>query len=386
MNQLKLILMPCFFILFNSISIAQPTPDHDFSKWLTAAMQKESVPAVSIVVVKNYHILWAKGYGVTDKQKQQLVSINTLFQAGSISKPVTAMAALKAVQDKLIFLDKNINLYLTTWKLPENRFTKVHKVTLRMLLNHSGGINVHGFIGYINTGKLPSLVEILNGIKPANSAPVQVIEKPGTRFIYSGGGYTIIQQLLIDTYHQSFATLMSKIIFQPLGMSHSTFEQPLPKNLMAYSAMPYRPNGQIVKEGPHIYIEQAAAGLWTTPSDLAQFMISLQRSLAHKTNQILNAHYAVLMIAPTITDHMGLGLETGMDKYGKPNKNGAYFIHHGENEGYQSILIGHIKNGNGLVIMTNVSPDETLAPNQKKYGWSFIDSIVKRIADMEQWE
>lgn len=379
------ILLLLFTIIFPSSCYAQ-LPKKELTQLIEKNMKIYHIPGVSIAVIKNYQLEWIAGFGMADKIHQQPVTPTTKFQAGSISKPVTAMAALRAVQDKKILLRENINRYLKSWKLPENKWTATQPVTLRELLNHSAGITVHGFIGYAENQKIPSLIEVLNGVSPANSPPVRVSAIPGEKFNYSGGGYIIIQQALVDVYHQSFTKLMQTLVLQPLKMSHSTFQQPLPLEQLKGIAMPYRPDGTVVTGGPHTYVEQAAAGLWTTPADLAKFVISIQQSLAGN-QQVLNLQEAELMITPSINKNMGLGFEIGVNQYGKSTENGHYFMHMGENEGYRSILIANTKNGDGLVIMTNMSPDSDLVLQHKiTDDWSFFFKIISQIANSEKWK
>lgn len=347
-------------------------------------MKLYHIPGVSIAVIKNYQLIWAKGFGVADDETQKPVTEKTLFQAGSISKPVTAIAVLKSVQTGKILLDAPVNQYLTSWKIPNNQFITTQQVTIRRLLDHSAAISVHGFKGYEKNEKLPTLIEVLNGSKPANSDPIRVISVPGEKFNYSGGGYTIIQQILIDIYHQTFSSVMDSLVLYPLNMSNSTFQQPLPNFKFKDIAMPYRQNGKMVRGGPHTYIELAAAGLWTTPSDLAKLVISLQKSLKGDNNQILNPQEAKLMMTPSINKHMGLGFEVGMNYLGKPIDNGDFFMHMGENEGYRNMLIGSIKNGGGVVIMTNMSEDTRLIPRQKAIeSWTFFDKVIHKITAIE---
>lgn len=372
--------------LFNTAVFADGTPSKAFNRWLLREMQQNQVPGVSIAVVRDYKIEWAMGYGYANVKTEDPVTEQTIFQAGSISKPVTAMAVLKAVQDHKLNLDDDVNQFLTSWKIPESKFTEDYKVTVAELLSHSAGINIPGFFGYASTDKIPTLLEILEGTAPAQSPPIRVIASPGARYEYSGGGYTILQQIMVDTYKKPFDSLMDEMILQPLGMTRSTFKQPLPSDLADQIALAYRPGYESVEGGPHIYPEQAAAGLWTTPFDLAKFMISLQAAVRGQSNQILNPIYARDMITKQI-DHMGLGFMVNMNKYGQPSPRGRYFMHGGQNEGYKNLMVGSINGGYGMIIMTNMTPDSKLVANGKAQdSWKFIQSVEQRVADMEGWK
>ncbi len=361
-------------------------PDKSFVTWLEKGMQENHIPGVSIVVVQNYQIKWAQGFGMADIKNHKPITPHVLFQAASISKPVTAMAALRAVEEGKLSLDQNINTALTSWKIPDNAFTKNKKITLRGLLSHSAGINVPGFVGYASEEKIPTLVEVLNGLPPANSEAIRVTYPIGKKFEYSGGGYTMVQQTLIDRYHKSFPEVMNQLVLNPLQMTSSTFQQPLPAKF-THIALPYRPDGKLLLGGPHTYTALAAAGLWTTPTDLAKYVISIQKSLQGKKGQVLSQSYAELLAVNTQSrapnTNMALGLVVNLDKEGKPVKHGTYFSHLGQNEGYRNLLIANAKNGNSIIIMTNMSPPEGAPPDQ---GWKFISAIEMKLAKINQWK
>ncbi len=323
------------------------------------------VPGVSIAVIHEGKIEWARGFGVT-RIGGPPVTPDTLFQAASISKPVAAMAVLRLVESGKLNLDTDVNQYLKTWKVPENSFTAHSKVTLRELLTHTAGLTVHGFAGYASGAPVPTLVGILNGEKPANSAPIRVDTEPGTIWRYSGGGYVVAQQLLQDVTGEPFPKLMHDTVLAPIGMTKSTYEQPLPGSRMDEVAIPYRADGQPVPGGPHVYPEMAPAGLWTTPSDLARYAIEVQRSLAGKANHVLSAAMVRRMLTPGM-NHQGLGPGTG---------GGAahpFFTHGGANEGYRCNLTAY-DDGDGVVIMTNGDNGGELASEIQRtvaheYGW-----------------
>ena len=323
------------------------------------------VPGVSIAVIHDGKIEWARGFGVT-RVGGPPVTPDTLFQAASISKPVAAMAVLRLVEAGKIGLDTDVNQYLKTWKMPENSFTAKTKVTVRELLTHTAGLTVHGFAGYAVGAPVPTLVEVLNGEKPANSAPIRVDTQPGTIWRYSGGGYVVAQELVQDVTGEPFPKLMHDTVLAPIGMTKSTYEQPLPKSRMDEVATPYRGDGQPVPGGPHVYPEMAPAGLWTTPSDLARYAIEVQKSLAGKANHVLSAAMVRQMLTPGL-NHQGLGPATG------GSAAHPYFTHGGANEGYRCNLVAY-NDGDGVVIMTNGDNGGQLASEIQRtvaheYGW-----------------
>jgi CubicO group peptidase (beta-lactamase class C family) len=323
------------------------------------------VPGVSIAVIHDGKIEWARGFGVT-RIGGAPVTADTLFQAASISKPVAAMGLLRLVQSGKVSLDADVNQYLKAWKIPANAFTEHAKITLRELLTHTAGMTVHGFAGYASDAPVPTLVQVLNGEKPANSAPIRVDTAPGTIWRYSGGGYVVAQQLLQDVTGEPFPKVMHDTVLAPIGMTKSTYEQPLPKNRLGEVALPYRGDGQPVPGGPHIYPEMAPAGLWTTPSDLARYAIEVQKSLAGTSNRVLSAAMVRQMLTPGL-DHQGLGPGVG----GSAKR--PYFTHGGANEGYRCNLVAY-EDGDGAVIMTNGDnggplAGEILRSIAREYGW-----------------
>lgn len=365
-------------------AFATGSPNERFNQWLTRTMKDYQVPAVSIVVIRDYKIDWVGTFGVKNISTEEPITDTTLFQAGSISKPLTAMAVLLAAQDEELDLDDNVNDLLITWKLPDNQFTKKEDVTVKALLNHTSGINVPGFLGYAQDAKIPTLLQVLDGIPPANSPPIRVQAIPGKHYAYSGGGYVILQLLLQNHFNKSFNQLMNDLVLGPLSMSNSTFDQPLPSRLSNTIANPYYPGYVSVKGGPHIYIEQAAAGLWTTPFDLAKFIISIQESLRGNPYQLLKPKFAKMMVTP-VKGNMGLGVMANVDKYGQPTENGRYFMHLGQNEGYRSLFIAHVSKGYGAIIMTNMAPEAKLVMSGKVEEDGFLNNVLEMIADMEQW-
>ena len=333
---------------------------------LEERMKHWKVPGLSVAVVKDFKVHWARSYGVKDIDTKEPVTTETLFQAGSISKPVAAMVALKRVQDGKIALDENINNKLTTWKLPENEFTTKKKVTLANLLSHTGGLTVHGFPGYAAGEKIPTLPQVLDGTAPANTAAVRVDMEPGTRFRYSGGGTTIAQLAIMDIEKKPFPELAQETVLGPLKMTNSTYSQPLPDDWRKKAASGHRNDGALVPGKIHVYPEMAAAGLWTTPTDLAKFGIEVQLSYAGKSNKVLPKELIDKMVTPFM-EEVGLGFF--IDKRG----NSVYFGHDGADEGFRAMLLMHREKGYGAVIMVNSDNGQIMAEVMRgiayAYGW-----------------
>ncbi len=339
---------------------------------LAERMQFYKVPGVSVAVINEGRVEWARGFGVKEAGKSDPVTPETLFQAGSISKPVAALAALRLVQDGRLSLDEDVNAKLVSWKVPENEFTREQKVTLRRLLSHTAGLTVHGFPGYAADVPVPTVVQVLDGTSPAspanpaNTAAVRVDTVPGTLWRYSGGGYTVMQQLLVDVTQKLFPDLLQQTVFEPLGLRHSTYEQPLPTSFAVLAATAHN-NGQPIPGRWHIYPEMAAAGLWTTPADLAQIAIEIQRTLAGHSNKILTPATARQMVTVQMEDY---GLGPGVEGTGAS----ARFSHGGVDEGFEAFWIAYESTGQGAVVMTNGAG-----------GTALVMEVIRAVAREYKW-
>lgn len=341
-------------------------------------MKHFCVPGLSIAVINNGEIEWARGYGVLETGKNQAVSPDTLFQSASISKPVSAMMALKFVEQSRLNLDQDVNEILSSWKIPENEFTDTKKVTLRGILSHTAGMTVHGFQGYDFDGKVPSLMQILDGVPPANSDPVRVDVVPGSMFRYSGGGYTVLQQILEDVSHKTFDELLRTEILDPLNMPDSTFEQPLPAHLRNKAATGHVDSGIPIQGKWHVYPEKAAAGLWSTPTELANFAIEIMNSCENLSNKMLSKNMADNMLAMVQGDY-GLGLVIK-----QMENNIIRFGHSGGNVGFRCYFAAYTGNRKGAVVMTNSDNGSFLAMEimrslSRIYGWFDFQPLEKQI-------
>jgi CubicO group peptidase (beta-lactamase class C family) len=318
-------------------------------------LEQLNVPGVSVAVIKDFSILWSKGYGTADVVAGTAVDTETLFQAASISKPVNAMAILKAAEDGHFSIDQDINSVITGWQIPESQFTQNEFVSARMLASHTSGLgDGFGFPGYDPSEPLPTLQQIFDGEEPSNVGVVRVVRPPMTAYHYSGGGVTILQQALIDTYNQPYAELMQELVLNPVGMTQSTFEQPLPAELDRNAARAHSFRGEASGPKWHVYPEQAAAGLWTTSTDLAKFAIEVQLSAQNRSNAVLNQESTKEMLSPVGVGPFAVGFS--ITKRGE----GWYFDHGGSNFGFQAQLTAHLSKGYGYAIMTNSPPGRRL--------------------------
>jgi CubicO group peptidase (beta-lactamase class C family) len=346
-------------------------PVREWFKWnektLVDRMEHYNVPGVSIAIINSNQIEWAKGYGILEVGSNKSVTPDTLFQAASIGKSITAIAAMHFVEEGLLNLDENVNNKLISWKVPENSFTVKDKVTLRRLLSHSAGMTVSGFRGYAEGEKIPTLLQILDGKLPANNEPIRVDRIPGKSFRYSGGGFQVVQQLLEDIENEPFSVIMQKIVLEPTGMTSSAYELILPENRKEAAAVAHNVNGQPAEGKWHnLACFGAGGGLWTTPTDLARLGIEISKAYQERPNDILSHRSAELMLTPQ-SDAGKLGRQVkrylpgfcSQVKYGLGfvlcgQGQDLLFLHPGHNlPGYRSLLAIMPVKGQGISIMIN---------------------------------
>jgi CubicO group peptidase (beta-lactamase class C family) len=331
---------------------------------LSDRMAYYHTPGLSIAVVNDGHIEWARAFGFAEAGKP--LTERTLFQAGSISKPIFALAAVRLAQEGKLNLDEDVGAYLKSWKVPATGSFQP-RITLRQLLTHSAGLSVHGFPGYGTHELLPTVVQVLDGSPPANTDPVRVNMLPGVQFRYSGGGITVAQLAITDLLGRPFPKLMRELILDPIGMADSTYEQPLPPALAARVATAHPWKGRPLPGRWHIYPEMAAAGLWTTPSDLARAGIEVQKALKGE-HTVLTRERAAEMLTPQIQDDMGIGFF--LEGKGESMR----FGHGGWDEGFVARAVFYKEGGCGAVVMINSNEgaailDEVLRAVAKEYAW-----------------
>jgi len=340
------------------------------------------IPGVSIALINNSKIEWAKGYGVKENGTDDPITVTTLFQAASISKPIVAAAVLHFAEKDMLDLESPVNSQLRSWKIPDNEITQEKAVNAKMLLTHSGGVAGFGFEGYRIRDKLPTLLQILDGLEPANSPPIRIVHEPGSRWLYSNGGYLILQQLMMDVTNSSFQESMNEIILEPLDMSNSTFSQPLQSRYEVIAATGHKSDGTTVEGRWRIYPEMAAGGLWTTPMDLSKFIIELQKSLEGNSNKVLSKS----MIENMLSRHFG---DMGLGFILRGNDEDLGFTFNGGNEGYRCDMYAYAFRDKGAVIMTNSDNgqfviDEIYRSISAEYGWPDHKPQVKEMARIDK--
>ena len=348
---------------------------------LPVRMQQYHVPGFTIAVIDNYNIAWTKGYGVLEQGMPQRVTEDTLFHSGSISKPVSAAAAVALVEKGDLKLDEDVNAKLQSWKVPENEFTKSEKVTLRRLLSHSAGLNEGGSPSFA-IGEQPfNALQTLDAAPPTNSgspyrqaAPVRVQAIPGSRFLYSPGGYAIVTVLMEDVEKKPFETILQDTVLRPLGMKSSTFEQPLPDYLLTRATTEHE-DGQPLEGKRRYFPGLAAGGLWTTPTDLARFAVEIMSCWSGKSHKILSSAAVREMLTCQVGHY---DAKTGGQALGfwvQSQGNGFVIGHKGGTYGSSCQLVAFPAAGKGAVVMANDRPGgeklvpETLFAIGVVYGW-----------------
>jgi CubicO group peptidase (beta-lactamase class C family) len=336
-------------------------------------MAQTCTPAVSVSVIDNFEVAWARGFGTLAAETERAAA-NTPFQCGSISKPVFALAVMKLAETGVIDLDADVNGYLTSWRLPANDGWQPH-VSLRHLLSHTAGTTVHGFPGYPASGPWPTGSQILRGVRPANNQPVVVEVLPGSQFRYSGGGTTITQQVVVDVTGRPFAELMRELILEPVGMMDSGFEQPPPSAFAERVARSHPLNGVETQGGYHVYPEMAAAGLWSTAADLALLGAEVMRTLRGNSSKLGLAPETVSsMLRPQLPDQE-IGQEfVGLGWFCAGKEQTFRFGHDGRNHGYLATMLMLPAIGKGVVVIVNSNQGwmlrgEITAAVGREYGW-----------------
>jgi CubicO group peptidase (beta-lactamase class C family) len=332
-------------------------------------MKKYRVNGVSIAVIHDYKIEWAKGYGMADVSENRPVTENTLFQAASISKSLNSLGVLKLVEEKKIDCDSDLNKYLISWKFPYDNKTGGMKITVKELLSHTAGLTIHGFPGYDREKEIPTIIQVLNGEKPANTMAVRSFEEPGKRVSYSGGGTTILQLLITDVTGLPYEDFMQKEVLDPLGMTSSCYCQPPDESRSKLIATGYKADGKEVTGKYHVYPEKSAAGLWTNPTELCKYVIETELAFHGESHKVITPEMTRFRLTPVMED-AALGVFVNSRVTGSYK----YFNHNGGNEGFLSTYYGCLDSGEGVVIMINSE------------NWTIIDEILNSVATVYNWK
>ena len=334
-------------------------------------MAHHNVPGLSVTLIKDGEIAWTAGYGLLEADGAIAVDENTLFQAGSIAKPVTVLAAMRMAEAGLIDLDVDVSAYLKSYTLPEGAQTADNPVTLRHLLAHTSGVTPGGYSGYARSESIPSDVQILTGEEPANRSGLQVETAPGERHAYSGHAYTLAEVVLHDVTGRDFATMMADWIFTPLGLDSLTYDMPLPAGLHDRAARGHDGAGVQVDGGWRNHPEQAAAGLWATSQDLAGLLIALHDAYRGE-NRLLSQSGAQMI----------WGEERDNHSFGWIIRDEAFVAHGGSTWGYRGYVLINPQSGDGGVVLASGDNGGALAAEilrsaSDRYGWSTFTPVER---------
>ncbi|MFZ6801018.1 serine hydrolase domain-containing protein [Undibacterium sp. Di24W] len=357
--------------MISMIEAPQKDGDRELDKLsVEQLMEKLHVPGMSIAVIKDFKLHWAKTYGVSDAQTGKALNLQTRFQAASISKPITAMAAMRMVQEGKLNLDTDVNTYFKTLRIPVNPSFPNQVITARSLFSHtSGAADGFGFPGYEPDATLPTTEQILEGKPPSNVGKIFFTQAPYQVSKYSGGGVTYMQLAMSDISGRPFAELMQATMLTPLAMNDSSYVQAKKLEDNPNAALAHDEAGQRYTAPWHVYPELATSGLWTTPTDLTKVIIAMQNALLGKEESLLTQQSAREMITPVSVGRFGIGWSISQ------RNNGWYFSHSGANWGYRTWAIGHIRKGYGLVVMTN-----------SESGMSLINQLADRVESAYGWD
>lgn len=333
-------------------------------KTIPEMMREDSIPGMSICFIDNGEIAWSKHYGYANIQDSIPINSSTVFTGASLSKPITAIAALRLVERGALDLDEDVNLVLKDWKVPETELTKIEKVTLRRLIGHEAGIKNDLWSSYLPGKNVPTLNQMLSGQTPSVEPPTSVVFEPGSKSKYSNPGYSIIQKLIIDVKNQDFDPIIEELVFEPAGMGNSSFKQPIPEGLKHRKAVGYTKD---LEPYPYrLFPYQAAGGIWTTPTDLAKFMIALLNDYHEGTNTLLSKETTQSVFTKETRRYVFSLWNWGED---------IVFQHSGSNQGFNCFMYGSVDRKQGIVVMTN-----------SDNAFNSFDYIQRAVNDEYQWE
>lgn len=339
----------------------------DTAQKLAERMIHYRTPGVSFAVIDDYALTGAATYGKITAEQPGEVTEETRFQAASISKLVNAVGVMRLVETGRLDLDQDVNRLLTSWQIPPSPKYPEAVITVRMLLSHTAGLSAHGFGGYASPDGLPSAVEVVDKSRGVNSEKVRIVQQPGVSFRYSGGGTTVIQLIIEDLTGKPYTEYMQEAVLAPLGMSKSFYsvDQKGKEGLLATA---HSANGKPLKNKYQHYPESAAAGLWTTPTDLSKLMIDLMLALKGETGKLLRTATVEAMFVPPVegeNNALGLFLRSKGDQ--------VYFEHGGSNEGFKANFVGNASTGQGAVVMINAEQ------------YDLIPEVVNAVASVFDW-
>lgn len=342
-------------VLFSSNKVMSQKKDYRFltdSLQIEKQLEKYKLPGFSVVVFENYKIVYSKQFGVKATNSEAKIDENTAFSTASISKPITALLCFILEEKGLINLEDPIDNSLKRWHLPKSEFTENNRPTWKQFLNHTAGTTQDGFADHYEGEVIPTLKQSLLGQIPRYDKEIEFLFTPGTNWQYSGGGYTIIQMALEDTFNKSMATLAKEYLFSPLGLKNTTMIQPNEKGFLTNVALVHDEEGKVIKTGLPISPQVAPSGMWSTPTDLAIITIEVQNALRNKNNKVISNAVAKKVTEVTALKNAVGGWSYGWQKsFGYNNYD--WFMCNGSNTGVGGNVAGTMTDGNGFAFLAN---------------------------------
>ncbi|MEL6835274.1 MAG: serine hydrolase domain-containing protein [Bacteroidota bacterium] len=303
-------------------------------------MAAEQTKGAALLVMVDGEVLLQENWGWRDAEQQLPVENETIFQIGSMSQPVTQFAIMRLVSDGVLDLDTDINQYLSSWQLPENKITANKPVTIRDLCLHRRGFKFpYKPDGFAAGQAMPNHLQLLNGEKPAQNPPVRLKKDLNQNGDHTFAGALIMQQILMDHYEQSFEQIAQEQVFAPLGMTSSFFAAELTAEQKANLAVGYGPNKQRLEDDYKRYPELAASGMYTTTYDYAIFVQALLDAVAGRDNRFINQALAQEALAPANNDEAMM-----------VNRSDNEFFWGGATKGYYTQFEADAKDHNWVVV------------------------------------
>ncbi|MFC3094489.1 beta-lactamase family protein [Alteromonas sediminis] len=342
-------------------------------------LEEHKLTGLSFVVVDDYQVVFQKQLGEKAFGSEEYIDENTAFSTASITKGIVGTLAVMLAAKGKLDLDAPVSNYLKRWSLPTSPYTATTPITLRHLLSHTAGTTQHGFADFYQGDDIPTLIESLNGQLPRYDKPISVTFTPGSNWSYSGGGYVIAQVAIEDLMGQSLAELAASMLFEPLGMKHTTFYQHGDEGFLTNVAKVHDHTQSVIKTGIPICPQIAPSGMWSTPSDMAKFVIEMQRALAGEKTKVISQAVAEKVTMLETLEGVG-GWSLGWMRY-EGYGNVEWFSHGGSNTGTGGHVMGTMKGGKGIMIFGN-GPNPSRIPVINKVR----DSVIAQMGWSAQIE
>ncbi|MBQ0984632.1 amino acid adenylation domain-containing protein [Streptomyces sp. F63] len=322
----------------------RPEPAHRSARAATGGdLADDKVPGASLAVIEGGELVAVEHHGVRTSGGDEPVTDGTVFQVGSLSKLITAVGAVRLAEQGLVDLDEDVTRYLRSWTVPDGTV-----ITLRGLLGHTAGLAPTPSAGQPRGDTLADLPGLLSGRRPDLHPPVRAELAPGSVFRKANVHFSVVQQVLMDVTGEHFDALMRRTVLDPFGMTASSFDQSFPEQPDRPAASGHDEDGRPLPGGWRLWPDTAAAGLWTTATDVAKALLEVRRAYLGRPAALIGRDTARGLLAPQ-HPHSGYGLGTVVDDLGDD----VQFGHGGAGAGYHALAMCRIGAGTGFVVLTN---------------------------------